>query len=137
MEEAEESAPAAKAGGSSPRRVIASKPREPPTESARVSLEDMVHYYVERILQTRSGRVEYYKSLAVRLRFLSFGCIGTFIDLRFCVRIPSLIARFFAGFPRLIRRLAAVLLGYAPGAGHEVRLPLRAHPIGGTHGRTI
>jgi hypothetical protein len=48
---------------------VESKKREPPTVAARVSLEDMVHYYVERILQTRSDRIEYYKSLTVRLRF--------------------------------------------------------------------
>jgi hypothetical protein len=38
----------------------------PPTPMARTTLEDIIHYYVERILQTRKDRVECYKSLAVR-----------------------------------------------------------------------
>lgn len=37
-----------------------------PTAMARTTLEDIIHYYVERILQTRKDRVECYKSLVVR-----------------------------------------------------------------------
>jgi hypothetical protein len=36
---------------------------------ARTTLEDVIQYYVERILQTRKDRVECYHSLVVRAAF--------------------------------------------------------------------